>query len=464
MSVLARLAPRTALTGSALACLLALGACATAPEPITRYGDAATVYATGAKVAAGSPLYFSAGMTAGEGAPASMKGQALLTLKKLGDSLTTAGIKPSEVLFVRAYLAPGADGKVDFAGWNEAWAETFGNAANPVKPARTTVAVPLLGRPTTLIEIEYVAATAPADGLFMSSDKLGLPVSNPMLKPYGTKEGRIYSGMGIKAGAGYYWTAGTLSAPAKADAPATSAERYGDMKFQARSTLKRLQENLAAVGLSFKDVIFLRAFLAPNKFGDGQFDYAGWNAAYDEFFNNPANPHKPARTTVTTPSFGGPGAQIEVEVITAFPGVPQASVNFDASTPATVNPNIKSYGAAASPIASGKALKPGSSLYFSAGAVPAVDGDMKTQALSTLGVLKERLAAAGMGFKDVLFLRAYVVPEADGNFDRKGWGEAYSTFFGTADQPQKPARTTIAVHSLPRPNWKIEIDVIAAQP
>lgn len=464
MSVLARLAPRLALTGCALASLIALGGCATAPDPITRYGDATTVYATGAKVAAGAPLYFSAGMTAGEGAPASMKAQALLTLKKLGDSLATAGIKPSEVLFVRAYLAPGADGKVDFAGWNDAWAETFGNAANPVKPARTTVAVPLLGRPSTLIEIEYVAATAPADDLFVSSDKLGLPVFNPMLKPYGTKEGRIYSGVGVKAGAGYYWSAGTLSALAKADAPATSAERYGDMKFQATSTLKRLQENLANVGLSFKDVIFLRAFLAPNKLGDGQYDYAGWNAAYDEFFNNPANPHKPARTTVTTPSFGGPGAQIEVEVVTAFPGVPQASVNFDASAPATVNPNIKSYGAATSPIASGKALKPGSALYFSAGVVPAtVDGDMKAQALSALGILKARMAEAGLGFKDVLFLRAYVVPEADGNFDRKGWGDAYGAFFGTAEQPQKPARTTIAVHSLPR-NAKIEIDVIAAMP
>ena len=464
MSLVARLALRHALTGSALACLITFGGCATAPETITRYGDASTVYATGAKVAAGSPLYFSAGMTAGEGAPASMKAQALLTLKKLGDSLVTAGIKPAEVLFVRAHLAPGADGKVDFAGWNEAWSETFGNTVNPVKPARTTVAVPLLGRPGTLIEIEYVAATAPVDDLFVGSDKLGLTVFNPMLKPYGTKEGRIYSGVGVKAGAGYYWSAGMLSALAKADAPATSAERYGDMKFQATSTLQRLQENLANVGLSFKDVIFLRAFLAPNKLGDGQYDYAGWNAAYDDFFNNPANPHKPARTTVTTPSFGGPGAQIEIEVVTAFPGVPPASVAFDASTPATVNPNLKSYGAATSPIASGKALKAGTGLYFSAGAVPTVDGDMKTQALSTLAVLKERLAAAGMGFKDVIFLRAYVVPEADGNFDRKGWGDAYGTYFGTAEQPQKPARTTIAVHSLPRPNWKIEIDVIAAQP
>jgi enamine deaminase RidA (YjgF/YER057c/UK114 family) len=150
--------------------------------------------------------------------------------------------------------------------------------------------------------------------------------------------------------------------------------------------------------------------------------------------------------------------------MTAFPAAPGAAVNFDASNPATQNPNPKSYGAAASPISSGIAVKPGSSLYFPAGAVPAVDCNMKTQALSALNVLKTRLEEAGLGFKDVIFLGAYTTPEADGSLDRTGWGEAYTTFFNNAAQPQKPARTTIAVHSLPRPNWKIEIDVIAAKP
>lgn len=440
------------------AAVLATG-CAT-PPAFTPYGDASTVYATGVKVAPGVPLYFSAGNTAGAvGAPETMKGQALVTMKKLSDNIATAGFKLSDVVFVRAYLAPGADGKVDYTGWNEAWAETFGNAAMPAKPARTTIAVPLLGRAGTLIEIEFVCAGAAKPDLFASSDQLGLPNSNPMLKPYGTREARIYSGMGIQPGAGLYWTAGIVAPVDKADAAADSPARYGNMKTQAVNTLKRLQENLASVGLTFKDVVFLRAFLAPDKLG-GAFDYDGWNAGYDEFFSTAANPHKPARSTITTPSFGGPGVMLEVEIIAAFPGAPGQTVKFDSTT----SPSIKSYGAATSPISSGIAVKPGAGFYFSAGAVPTVDGDLKTQALSALSVLKTRLAEAGLGFKDVTFLRAYVVPEADGNFDRKGWGEAYSTYFGAADQPNKPARTTIAVHSLPRPNWKIEIDAIAASP
>jgi enamine deaminase RidA (YjgF/YER057c/UK114 family) len=243
------------------------------------------------------------------------------------------------------------------------------------------------------------------------------------------------------------------------DAPATSLEKYGDMKTQATGLLKRLQENLAAVGLTFSDVIYLRAFVGPDTLRGGKFDYDGWNAAYSDFFNNPANPHKPARTTVTTPTYGSPGMMLEVELLCAFPGAPD-KVKFDSAA----SPALKTYGAPTAAISSGVASKAGNSYYFSAGAGPKVSGDMKTQALSALATLKDRLAEAGLGFKDVTFLRAYVVPEADGTVDRAGWGEAYTTYFNNKEQPLKPARTTIAVHSLPNPAWKIEIDVIAAAP
>jgi len=182
------LAPRRGPAGLTPVALMALGGCASHPAPLTRHGDDSTVYATGVKVAPGAPLYFSAGMVPGANAGPTMKAQALDTLRRLGENLATAGLKPSDVLFVRAYLAPGPDGKVDYAGWDQAWFETFGTASKPVRPALTTVAVPLLGNASTLIEVEYVCATAPAADLFASSDRFGLPVANPMLKPYGTKE------------------------------------------------------------------------------------------------------------------------------------------------------------------------------------------------------------------------------------------------------------------------------------
>ncbi len=427
---------------------------------MTVYGEATSRFARGVTVSAGAPMYFTSGSGAGANAPADMRGQALLALEKLKQSVAAAGFTPQDMVFVRACLAPGADGKVDYAGWNEAWTEFFKTSGNTRNPARTTLGVPTLGRPGILIgEIECVCVAPLVPSFAAGSEKLGLPTFNPKLKPYGVKEGRFYAGMGVMPGSALYWTAGIPAPMQKPDAPAGDPEKYGDIKVQTRATLKRLQENLASVGLTFKDVVYLHAWVGPDKAHGGAFDIAGWNAAYDDFFNNADNPHKPARATITTPTFGNSGLMLEVEIIAAFPGSPD-KVKFDSTT----NPNLKAYGTAAAPISSGVAVKSGTPLYWSAGVGPTIDGNMKTQALSALELLQKRLTEAGLGYKDVIFLRAYVVPEADGNIDRAGWTEAYQTYFNRPDQPHKPARTTIAVQSLPRPGGKIEVEVIAAAP
>jgi enamine deaminase RidA (YjgF/YER057c/UK114 family) len=417
------------------------------------------VYSLGALSMPGAPLYFPSGATAGATPEGDMKVQALETLKRLQQNITDAGLAMDEVAFVRAYLAPGADGTIDYAGWNAAWGEFFGSKAVVDRPARSSVGVPLLGRAGTLIEIEFVCLPAARPGLFSSSEAMGLPVTNPHLKPYGTKEGRILAGVGVLPGRAMYWTAGMTAPVLDSKLPPTDRGQRGDMKTQARNTLLRLQESLAASGLTFKDVVYLRAFLGPDMHMKGQYDYDGWNAAYGEFFNNPAtNPHKPSRTTVTTPSFGNPSTMIEIEIVAAFPQPPKV---FDAKA---INPRLRDYGEPEAMISSGVAVAADASFYFSAGAVGSAGDDVKSQAISTLETLKTRLAAAGLGFQDVVFLRAYVVPEKDGTVDRAGWAAAYSQYFNNPAQPHKPARTTIAVQSLPRPDLKIEIDVVAVAP
>jgi enamine deaminase RidA (YjgF/YER057c/UK114 family) len=403
------------------------------------------------------PLYFPSGSTAGADAPADMKGQAALTLQRLRTNLQDAGLSFEDVAFARAYLAPGADGKVDYEGWNAAWDEVFNNPAKPVevKPARTTVAVPLLGRPGTLIEVDLVCL--PKKGAdFASAARAGLPSFNSRLKPYGTKERHILAGIGVLPNTALYWTQGTTAPVIDEAVPPTDIRHRGDMRTQGRNALLALQKNLANVGLTLKDVVYLRAFLAPDR-GTGAFDYDGWNAAYGEFFNNAENPHKPARTTVTTPTFGSPSTMIEIEIVAAFPASPAL---FDAKAN---NPRLKAFGEPTAMISSGVAVAANSPLVLSAGVVSDVPGDVKTQALSALDTLQKRLTAAGLTFKDVVFLRAYVVPEADGTVDRQGWTQAYTQYFNNPQQPHKPARTTIAVLSLPRPDLKIEIDVIAVQ-
>ncbi len=447
------------LTSGALQALCAclpiamLGATPAEAAPEFRaYTEEGRPYSTGVVSKAGGPIYFTSGATAGaENTAADMKSQATAALAGLIKNVTTAGLTLQDVGFVRAYLAPGADGNTDYAGWEAAWSETFGKSS--FKPARTTVGVPLLGRPATLIEIEFVTFPAAVTGLFSSSDKLDLPVASKVLKPYGTREGRIYAGMGVLPGAAMYWTQGSTGPVLDAKLPPTDPGHRGDTKTQARNALLTLQKNLANVGLSFKDVVYLRAFLGPDIHMDGKFDYDGWNAAYGEFFNTAENPHKPARTTVTTPSFGSPSTMIEIEIIAAFPAAPAM---FDAK-----GPKLKTYGEATAMISSGVAVAERPAFFFSAGAVSAVEGDVKTQALSALETLKKRLAQASLDMKDVVFLRAYVVPENDGKVDREGWAAAYTQYFNNPTQPHKPARTTVAVRSLPKPQYKIEIDVIA---
>ena len=71
-----------------------------------------------------------------------------------------------------------------------------------------------------------------------------------------------------------------------------------------------------------------------------------------------------------------------------------------------------------------------------------------------------------MSLKDVVYLRVYVAADKtkDGKFDYPGWFEAYALFFGTAENPVKPARSTVGVASLVNPDWCIEIEAIAVYP
>lgn len=47
--------------------------------------------------------------------------------------------------------------KMDFKEWGQAYAQFFNNAANPVKTARSTIAVAGLYDPDLLFEVEAVA-------------------------------------------------------------------------------------------------------------------------------------------------------------------------------------------------------------------------------------------------------------------------------------------------------------------
>lgn len=135
----------------------------------------------------------------------------------------------------------------------------------------------------------------------------------------GSAQSPISASVAIPEGAAWVWTSGTVPSPADRNAPPGSAARYGDTRTQALSALAAIEERLKARGLSMKDVVFLRCYLVGDKHNGGAVDYAGWNAAYGQYFNNATNPTKPTRTTLGIAGLGNPDLLVEIEAIAVYP-------------------------------------------------------------------------------------------------------------------------------------------------
>ncbi|MFI6690530.1 Rid family hydrolase [Streptomyces sp. NPDC050433] len=106
--------------------------------------------------------------------------QALVVLRNIRTNLEAAGVKPADVITMKAYLAkpPGAE-IADYAGWNRAYRQFFANVdlksqqvvpvpmgtsapkppllANEARPARATMEVASLAVRGWLVEVEVTA-------------------------------------------------------------------------------------------------------------------------------------------------------------------------------------------------------------------------------------------------------------------------------------------------------------------
>jgi enamine deaminase RidA (YjgF/YER057c/UK114 family) len=125
------------------------------------------------------------------------------------------------------------------------------------------------------------------------------------------------------------------------------------------------------------------------------------------------------------------------------------------------------------PIARAVEVPAGNTIIFHSGTTPApLDakaapgtaaywGDTKTQAMSTFARIKESLDAMGLTFGNVAAMTVYLVgdPAKEGRMDFDGFMAAYSQFFGTKEQPNLPARSTVQVAGLVAPGMLVEIEV-----
>jgi enamine deaminase RidA (YjgF/YER057c/UK114 family) len=101
----------------------------------------------------------------------------------------------------------------------------------------------------------------------------------------------------------------------------------------------------------------------------------------------------------------------------------------------------------------------------SAKGTPAVWGDTKTQALNTFQKIEALLKEQGLGMGDVVMMHVYMVgdPANGGKLDFAGMNASFSQFFGTKEQPNKPARSAMQVAALVVPGPLVEIEVLAAK-
>jgi enamine deaminase RidA (YjgF/YER057c/UK114 family) len=96
---------------------------------------------------------------------------------------------------------------------------------------------------------------------------------------------------------------------------------------------------------------------------------------------------------------------------------------------------------------------------------PAVFGDTTTQTISTLNKIDAALKSHDLSMKDVVKMQVFLVgdPAKGDKIDFAGFMEGYKKFFGTAEQPNLPARSTVKMAGLAVPGWLIEIEVTAVR-
>ncbi len=94
-------------------------------------------------------------------------------------------------------------------------------------------------------------------------------------------------------------------------------------------------------------------------------------------------------------------------------------------------------------------------------------GDTETQALNVFGRMEKSFEQLGVGFGDIIKMTVFLVgdPEMDGRMDFGGFMKAYTKYFGTEEQPNKPARAAFQIAGLAGgPNMLVEIEVVIARP
>ena len=129
------------------------------------------------------------------------------------------------------------------------------------------------------------------------------------------------------------------------------------------------------------------------------------------------------------------------------------------------------------PIARAVEIPAGKTIIFHSGTTPSpLDpkatpgtpeywGDTQTQTVATFKRIEASLADLGLSMKNVVAMTVFLVgdPAKGGRMDFEGFMAGYTQFFGTKEQPNLPARSTVQVAGLVQPGMMVEIEVHLAK-
>ena len=137
-----------------------------APGPVVRtFASPTAAIAQTVTVPAGYDTIYLSGVIAdlpkAPAPPADAEAQATSVFTKIGAILKSQGLSEADVVSMTIYMAgPPEGGRMDFAGMMKAYTKFYGTAAQPNKPARSTVQVANLALPGALLEVEVTAVRA----------------------------------------------------------------------------------------------------------------------------------------------------------------------------------------------------------------------------------------------------------------------------------------------------------------
>jgi len=156
--------------------------------------------------------------------------------------------------------------------------------------------------------------------------------------------------------------------------------------------------------------------------------------------------------------------------------MPLALIAAAAASPALAAPIVRHTNPPPALILGGVTIPPGAEIVMLSGQLanpidPAKTdsieayGDTKTQTISTFTKIKASLEKLGYAMSDIVKLTVFVAgdPKLGGKMDFTGFNDGYKMFFGTPENPNLVARSTVQVAALAGPNFLIEIEATAAK-